>query len=106
MIKHIVMWKLKDFAEGADKVQNARRMKIDLEALKATIPQIKHIEVGVNYISSDAAYDVALYSEFESEKDLELYQKHPEHLRIAEFIGKIREQRAVVDYREMSSRKI
>ena len=99
MIKHIVMWKLKDFADGTDKAQYARKMKNDLEALRATIPQIKHLEVGLNIVSSDAAYDVVLYSEFESEKDLELYQKHPDHLRVADFIGKIREQRAVVDYK-------
>jgi hypothetical protein len=41
---------------------------------------------------------VALYSEFDNEKDLEIYQKHPEHLKVAEFIAKVRERRAVVDY--------
>ena len=33
-----------------------------------------------------------------AKEDLELYQKHPEHLKVAEFIGKARERRAVVDY--------
>lgn len=98
MIKHIVMWKLKDFAEGGDKFQNARKMKADLEALKAKIPQIKHLEIGINTIPSDASYDVVLYSEFENEMDLNSYQKHPDHLKIADFVNRIREQRAVVDY--------
>jgi Stress responsive A/B Barrel Domain len=39
-----------------------------------------------------------LYSEFNTEQDLELYQKHPEHVKVAEFIAKARERRAVVDY--------
>ena len=99
MIKHIVLWKLKDSAEGATREENTKKMKAGLEALKAKIPQIGHLEVGINVISSDAAYDVALYSEFVSEKDLDSYQKHPEHLKIADFIGKIRESRVVVDYK-------
>lgn len=99
MIKHIVMWKLKDFADGADKARNAKRLKIELEALKRTISQIKRLEVGMNFIASDAAYDMALYSEFETEKDLDAYLKHPDHLAVAEYIGRIREGRVVVDYK-------
>jgi len=99
MIKHIVMWKLKDFAEGADRARNAKRVKIELETLKLSIPQIVHLEVGINILASDAAYDVALYSTFNTEADLELYQNHPDHRAVAEFIGKIRESRVVVDYR-------
>ncbi|HUJ17218.1 MAG TPA: Dabb family protein [Nitrospirota bacterium] len=99
MIKHIVLWKLKPEAEGATKDQNAAFMKRELEALKAKIPQIKHIEVGLNLIPSDAAHDVALYSEFATEQDLDIYQKHPDHLRIAAFVAKVRESRAVVDYK-------
>lgn len=98
MIKHIVMWKLKEVSECGDRLQNAKKMKHELEALKTKIPQIRHIEVGINNIPSDASYDVVLYSEFNNEQDLELYQKHPEHLKVAEFIGKARERRAVVDY--------
>jgi hypothetical protein len=98
MIKHIVMWKLKEVSECGDRIQNAKKMKHELEALKTKIPQIRHIEVGINNIASDASYDIVLYSEFANEKDLETYQKHPEHLKVAEFIGKARERRAVVDY--------
>lgn len=99
MIKHVVMWKLKDFAEGADRARNAKRVKIELEALKNLIPQIWHIEVGVNCIESDAAYDVVLYSVFKSQADLDAYQNHPDHRAVAEFIGKLRESRVVVDYK-------
>ena len=99
MIKHIVLWKLKDSAEGATKQENIKKMKTGLKALKATIPGIRHLEVGINIISSEAAYDVALYSEFADEKDLDSYQKHPAHLKIADFIGKIRESRVVIDYK-------
>lgn len=31
-------------------------------------------------------------------EDLEKYQNHPEHVKVAEFIAKVREDRIVVDY--------
>jgi hypothetical protein len=99
VIKHIVLWKLKDFAEGADKHQNARKIETMLLGLKERIPQLKEIEVGINVLPSDASYDVALYSSFNNEHDLEIYQKHPEHLKVAEFVSAVRENRVVVDYR-------
>ena len=50
MIKHIVMWKLKEFAEGADRARNATRLKTELEALhymlySATVVAVYRIEI-------------------------------------------------------------
>jgi tRNA(His) 5'-end guanylyltransferase len=98
MIKHIVFWKLKDFAEGADKKENARKIKRLLEGLKHKIKEIKHIEVGININDTPAAYDIVLYSEFASTQDLDAYQNHPEHIKAGEFVGKVRLDRRVVDY--------
>jgi hypothetical protein len=98
MLKHIVMWKLKDRAEGRTKAENAKMMKLMLEGLKEKIQEIEHIEVGMNVIPSEAAFDVVLYSEFRDEKALVTYQKHPEHVKVAEIVGKIKEDRVVVDY--------
>lgn len=98
MIKHIVMWKLKDNAEGRTKVENAQIMKVQLEALKDVIPQLRHIEVGVNFLQSDAAYDAVLTSVFDTVEDLNIYQTNPDHLKVGEFIGRVRVDRTVVDY--------
>jgi hypothetical protein len=98
MIKHVVMWKLKKFAEGADKAGNMQRLKDKLLALTSTIPQIVHLEVGINMLGSDAAYDVVLVSAFRNERDLDIYQNHPDHRVVADFVGKVRESRVVVDY--------
>ena len=98
MLKHIVLFKLKHTAEGESKEENAKKIKHELETLTAKIPQIRHIEVGINVIPSETAYDIAIYSEFADEKDLNTYMKHPEHVKIADFIGKVRESRVVVDY--------
>jgi len=98
MIIHIVMFTLKDFAEGKDKSENLIIMKEKLESLIDNIDLIRKIEVGLNYNSSAAAYDIVLYSEFDSKEDLDAYQIHPEHRKVAEFIVKLDEKRAVVDY--------
>ena len=98
MIKHIVMWKLKDSARGNSKDQNALELKSVLEDLKNKISVIKQIEVGINFNKSSAAYDVVLYSEFDSQQDLQAYQKHPDHVKVVDFVNEIRDDRAVVDY--------
>jgi len=92
------MWKLKDSARGTSKDQNALELKSVLEDLKNKISVIKQIEVGINFNKSSAAYDVVLYSEFDSEQDLQAYQKHPDHVKVVDFVNEIRDDRAVVDY--------
>lgn len=100
MIKHIVMWKLKGFAEGGTKAENVRKMKLLLEGLKNNIKEIHNIEVGINKSSINAIdpYDIVLYAEFNNMEDLKVYQNHPEHLKIGDFIGRVRLERKVVDY--------
>lgn len=98
MIKHIVMWKLKDLAENKSKNENMQIMKNMLESLVDKIAEIEKLEVGLNIGSSEMAYDLVLYSEFKHEAALEVYQKHPEHLKVREFVGKVREKRVIVDY--------
>ena len=98
MIKHIVMFKLKDSAEGQDKSENAGRLKALLESLKENIPAVKCLEVGMNIGKSASASDVVLYSEFDDMRALEYYRDHPEHIKAVEFITKVCSERRVVDY--------
>lgn len=98
MIKHIVLWRLLPEAEGAPAQENARRVKAALEDLIDDIPEIVTFEVGLTSEPSESAWDVSLYSTFESWEDLETYIAHPAHKRVAEFIGRVRADRAAVDY--------
>ncbi len=98
MIKHIVMWRLHDQAEGADKSENAARLREMLRKLPERIPEIRRFEVGLNIDESEAAADVVLYSEFESLETLRRYQQHPEHQKVVQFLKKIRSEKRVADY--------
>jgi len=98
MIKHIVMWTLKDSAAGADKAANAKKMKELLEALPGRIACLRALEVGVDVFAAAPACDVVLYSEFATRADLDAYQIHPEHLKVVEFVKQVVSARSVLDY--------
>ena len=98
VIKHIVLWKLKDSMDGKAKPELARELKAALEGLKGKITEIKALEVGINFNPADTACDLSLYSEFKSREDLDRYQKHPEHVKVAELVKKLTLERRVSDY--------
>jgi heme-degrading monooxygenase HmoA len=98
MIKHIVMWKLKERAEGAHRAANAQKMKELLEACAGIVPGILKLEVGLAQPGLEATYDVVLYSEFASREALDAYQEHPQHRALKPFFGAVREGRQCMDY--------
>ncbi len=99
MIKHIVMWQLKDEAEGADKATNARKMKALLDACSDIVPGIRKFEVALAEPELECTYDVVLYAEFESTAALDAYQNHPQHVALKPFVGAVRLARQCMDYR-------
>ncbi len=98
MIRHIVMWKLKNEAEGASKKENAERLRRMIEALREPIPQIVELEVGFQMEPAENGFDVALVSSFRTRSDLELYQKHPEHQKVITFVRSVTRERAALDF--------
>ena len=98
MIKHIVMWRLKDHAEGNDKATNAQLMKSKLEALRDQIDGVLAIEVGIDFSATEAIADVVLYSEFTDRAALAAYQAHPLHQAVVAFIKEVVNTRHLVDY--------
>ncbi|HET9024228.1 MAG TPA: Dabb family protein [Burkholderiaceae bacterium] len=98
MIKHIVMWKLKDHAEGADKAANAANMKALLDGCRDVVPGIVEFEVALARPGLEATYDVVLYSVFADQAALDAYQDHPKHVAVKPFIGAVRLERQCMDY--------
>ncbi len=98
MIKHIVMWKLKDEADGYSKEENLQRMKREIGKLEKLIPQIKFYEIGINFLHTPASFDLVLISAFESKEDLRAYREHAEHKAVVDFVMPLVDKRFVVDY--------
>ncbi len=98
MIKHIVMWKLKEHAEGLDKAANLSKMKMLLESCANIVPGMTALEVAIAVPELEATYDIILYTEFTDKAALDAYQVHPTHQAIKPFIGAVREERQCMDY--------
>ena len=98
MIKHIVMWKLKEEAEGKSKQANALELKKRLEDLKGKIPDIVELEVGLQGFDDATASDIVLYTTFRDKTGLDNYQKHPDHQKVIPFVKQVVSERRVVDY--------
>lgn len=98
MLKHIVMWKLKEFAENADRQLNACKMKEMLDACAKLTPGIHAFEVAIAQPGLEATYDVVLYSEFADKAALDAYQNHPQHAALKPFFSAVREARQCMDY--------
>jgi quinol monooxygenase YgiN len=97
MLRHIVMWKLKEHAEGADRAVNARRLKEMLDTC-AALPGVIKFEVALAQPGLEATYDVVLYSVFRDKAALDSYQNHPQHLAIRPFMAAVRLERQCMDY--------
>jgi hypothetical protein len=98
MIKHIVCWTFKENAEGCSRAENLEKAKLALRSLKEKIAVIRSLEVGLNFDTSAEAFDLALYAEFRNRSDLKTYQEHEEHLKVVQFLRKVRDKRVVADY--------
>lgn len=94
MIVHVVMFKFKDENKDLNVKEVAKRL-YDLVELVWTL---KSMEVGINFTESDRAFDLCLYSTFDTKEDLQAYAVHPEHLKVVEFIKSVTAESKVVDY--------
>ncbi len=91
MVKHIVMYTLK---EGVEKEAAVRLIASCLEPLVGKIPGLTHLEVRRAY----QGMDYALYSEFESRAAMAAYAVHPLHLQAKDQFHHLLASRVSADY--------
>lgn len=98
MIRHIVIWRFKEQADGFDRQTNLSRVKKELESLPERIPDtISKLEVGLNSVDNGANHDMVLIVDFDGREALERYLGHPEHLKVADLVMRVRDVRTAVD---------
>lgn len=97
MIKHIVMWDVLDRSDE-ERAGNVARVRAAFESLRGKIPGLINLEVGVDTSRVDYACDIALYTEFDTQRSLDDYAMHPEHLRVWAELEGVRICRHQVDY--------
>ncbi len=87
MVKHIILWQLKDEFSVEEKAKIKEEIKAGLEALVGKIPGLIDVKVQIEGLASSNA-DLMLDSSFDNEAALKLYATHPEHVAVAD--GKVR----------------
>ena len=98
MVKHVILWTLKDEYTNEQKADIKKGIKDGLEGLAGKIPGMIDIKVNTNPLPSSNC-DVMLDSTFEDEASLKGYAGHPEHVAVAD--GKVRPftaSRTCMDY--------
>ncbi len=83
MVKHIILWNLKDEYSKEQKAQIKAEIKEALESLQGRIPGLLDIRVQIEHLASSNA-DLMLDSTFESEEALKGYAVHPDHVKAAD----------------------
>ena len=97
MVKHIILWKLKDEHNTAEVKKG---IKQNLENLLGVVPGLLEIKVQCECLDSSNA-DVMLYSVFESRDALKGYAVHPAHVAAADgFVRPFTEARSCIDFEE------
>lgn len=83
MVKHVILWTLKDELSAEEKMTIKQGIKEGLEGLKGKVPGIVDIKVNINGLESSNA-DIMLDSTFENVEALKGYSVHPEHVAVAD----------------------
>lgn len=82
MVKHVILWNLKEELTEQEKLNVKDGIKSGLEGLQGKIPGLIDIKVNINPLASSNC-DVMLDSSFEDEASLKGYAIHPDHVEVA-----------------------
>lgn len=93
MVKHIILWKLRDGLSLEEKRIAAQGIKAGLEGLAGRIPGLTDIRVTIDGLLDSSNADVMLDSTFQDEAALRGYAVNPLHVAVAD--GKVRPFTAV-----------
>ena len=93
MVKHIVMFKLKE--KNAENMESAVST---LRGLDGKIESLRFIEVGVDFKETERSYDLVLTTHFDDQERLSAYASHPPHLHVIKTMRNLCSNSIVVDY--------
>lgn len=98
MVKHVILWTLKEEYSDEQKKEIKKDIKAGLEGLKGRIPGLVDIQVNIDGLASSNA-DLMLDSTFEDEAALKAYSVNPAHVEVADTkVRPFTASRACLDY--------
>lgn len=93
MIRHIVMFKIKDEFK-----KEIPQLVKNFYGMKGKIEGMTDLEAGADFLGSERSYDVALITEFETREAFDAYQNHPVHLPVKARMHEVRVSSVACDY--------
>lgn len=98
MVKHVVIWKLKDEFTDEQKKEHSLRIKNGLEALQGQIEGLLQLEVYINMLDGCIG-DIILQSTLTDKEALARYKNHPKHKEAAAaFVAPATQERLAADF--------
>lgn len=98
MIRHIVLFKLKDFSSESERNDALQNVLLTFRSLVGQIPQIRQFRVEPDCGQGPSSYDVIIDSVFDNLVDLKAYQAHPAHLDAVELNKQWSDSKVAGDY--------
>lgn len=98
MIRHFVLFKIKQFSSESDRQEAIENVVSTFRALVGQIPQIRQYRVEKGLPLGVASCDVIIDSTFDNLDDLKAYQSHPAHLEAVELNKQWSESKTIGDY--------
>ena len=97
MVKHIIIWTLKNEFSDEEKREAAQKIKSGLEGLSGKIPGMTEVKVNIDLLTSSSG-DVMLDTTFVDEDALKAYQVNPDHVAVAAYVRSVVSDRKCVDF--------
>jgi len=100
MVRHVILWTLKEELSSDEKNSVKQAIKEGLEGLVGKVPGLKEVKVNIDGRLDSSNCDVMLDSVLEDEQALKNYAVHPLHVEVAN--TKVRPytiQRVCLDYK-------
>jgi len=98
MIRHIVLFKLKEFSTDALKLAAAMDVKKRLDELPSKIRLIQRYSSGIDIRNLSWSYDIVLTMDFDTMADLDSYTTHPVHQEFVKFNKDFSVSKVCADY--------
>ena len=98
MVKHIILWKIKEEKTAEEKQQIKENVKKGLEGLLGQVPGLTECHVQIEALASSTA-DILLVSTFTDEEALTAYKTHSAHVEVADtYVRPFMEVRMCLDF--------
>ena len=99
MVRHVIVWTLKDEYSDSEKEEIKAGIKAGLEGLVGRVPGLIDVKVQIDGRLASSTADLMLDCTLENEEALKVYAQHPEHLAVANTkVRPFTAQRACLDF--------